>query len=87
MSRAIEQLEAMRHLGENWDGYGAARPRAEAIDLAIEFLRHCKVILEPGIYKDYVAKAMIRSCLLGPRTACAIFNSKHRVSHGNCISN
>jgi hypothetical protein len=34
----IEQLEAMRNLVENWDGYGAASPTATAIDLALEFV-------------------------------------------------
>src|SRR6266446_8654428 len=32
-----EQLEAMRGLAENWDGYGAAPPQAAVIDLAQEF--------------------------------------------------
>src|SRR5437016_1074070 len=39
MATPIEQLEAMRGLSENWDGYGGAAPRAEAIDSAIRFLR------------------------------------------------
>jgi hypothetical protein len=37
MATPIEQLEAMRHLQENWDGYGAAAPQANVIDLAQEF--------------------------------------------------
>jgi len=37
MSTAIEQLEAMRHLQENWDGYGAAVPRSNLLELAKEF--------------------------------------------------
>jgi hypothetical protein len=37
MATPIEQLEAMRRLGENWDGYGAAAPQANVIDLAQEF--------------------------------------------------
>src|SRR5438270_4580908 len=37
MATPIEQLEAMRRLGENWDGYGAAAPQANLIDLAQEF--------------------------------------------------
>src|ERR1700730_10287418 len=37
MTTPIEQLEAMRSLGENWDGYGAAAPQASVIDLAQEF--------------------------------------------------
>lgn len=35
----IEELEAMRNLAENWDGYGAAAPSAAAIDLAEELVR------------------------------------------------
>jgi hypothetical protein len=38
MAKPIEQLEAMRRLGENWDGYGAAAPQAKVIDLAQEFI-------------------------------------------------
>src|SRR5438445_3737285 len=37
MATSIEQVEAMRRLGENWDGYGAAAPQANLIDLAQEF--------------------------------------------------
>ena len=33
MATPIEQLNAMRGLGENWDGYGAAAPQAKVIDL------------------------------------------------------
>jgi hypothetical protein len=39
MATSIDQLEAMRDLPENWDGYGGAAPRAEMIDAAIQFLR------------------------------------------------
>ena len=38
MATAREQLEAMRHLTENWDGYQAAAPRGDFIDLAQEFV-------------------------------------------------
>jgi hypothetical protein len=34
MATASEQLQAMGALGENWDGYGAVAPQADAIDLA-----------------------------------------------------
>jgi hypothetical protein len=37
MATPIEQLETMRGLPENWDGYGAAAPLANVIDLAQEF--------------------------------------------------
>lgn len=36
MATPIEQLQAMRSLEENWNGYGAAAPSATAIDLAQE---------------------------------------------------
>jgi hypothetical protein len=38
MATPIEQLESMRRLPENWDGYGAAVPAASAVDLAREFV-------------------------------------------------
>jgi hypothetical protein len=38
MSTPREELEAMRGLSENWDGYGAAPPNAPVIDFAQEFL-------------------------------------------------
>jgi hypothetical protein len=38
MATTIEQLDAMRRLAENWDGYGAAAPRSEVIDLAQAFV-------------------------------------------------
>ena len=36
--QTMEQLRATRSLGENWDGYGAATPRAEIIQSAVGFL-------------------------------------------------
>jgi hypothetical protein len=39
MATALEQLEAMRQLPENWDGYGGAASRPELIDAALHFLR------------------------------------------------
>jgi hypothetical protein len=38
MPTLCEQLDAMRNLEENWDGYGAAVLVPEAIDLAKEFV-------------------------------------------------
>jgi hypothetical protein len=38
MVTPIEQLETMRCLAENWDGYGAAAPQAKLIELAKEFV-------------------------------------------------
>lgn len=37
MATPTNKVQAMRGLGENWDGYGAAAPQANAIDLALEF--------------------------------------------------
>ncbi len=45
MAKPIEQLEAMRHLGENWDGYGAAAPQTQIIVLAQEFIGLLDVML------------------------------------------
>jgi hypothetical protein len=39
MATPIEQLEAMNTLSENWDGYGAATPIPEAIELAKDFVQ------------------------------------------------
>ena len=54
MATPIEQLEAMRHLEQNWDGYGAAAPQANLIDLAQEFTGLIEAMLkkspaEPGV--------------------------------------
>lgn len=39
MLTPVEQLEAMRSVSANWDGYGADAPNASAIDLAKAFVR------------------------------------------------
>jgi hypothetical protein len=39
MTKPLEQLEAMRNVSDNWDGYGGAAPRPELIDAAIAFFR------------------------------------------------
>jgi hypothetical protein len=46
MATPIDQLEAMRSLAENWDGYGAAAPWATAIDLAQEFVGLVEAMLQ-----------------------------------------
>lgn len=51
----IEQLQAMRSLAENWDGYGAATPSATVIDLAQEFV---------GLIETMWKKATSSSCAL-----------------------
>jgi hypothetical protein len=55
MATAIEQLEAMRCLGDNWDGYGAAAPQATAIDLAQEFV---------GLLEALLSKSTAQPCTL-----------------------
>jgi hypothetical protein len=84
MSRAIEQLEAMRHLGENWDGYGAAPSRAEAIDLAIEFLHHCQASM--AMPEPYVTPTRVGGVLLawesGPHELEVEFNDP---DHGSFV--
>jgi hypothetical protein len=45
MATLIEQLDAMRGLAENWDGYGAASPQARIVDLAQEFVGLLEVVL------------------------------------------
>jgi hypothetical protein len=55
MATAIEQLDAMRRLGDNWDGYGAAAPQASAIDLAQEFV---------GLFEALLSKFTAHSCTL-----------------------
>jgi hypothetical protein len=46
MATLIEQLEAMRLLNENWDGYGAAVPQGAILDLAQELTRLIQAILD-----------------------------------------
>ncbi len=58
MATPIEQLEAMRCLSENWDGYGGAPPRPQAIDLAQDFVRLLEVLRkasEPNAQALYVS--------------------------------
>ena len=55
MAALIEQLQAMRGLMENWDGYGATAPSATAIDLAQEFVNLVEAMLK---------KATLNSCVL-----------------------
>ncbi len=47
MATPVEQLEAMRGLAVNWDGYGAAPPQTEVINLARAFVE-----LIVGLRKD-----------------------------------
>jgi hypothetical protein len=48
------QIHAMRLLGENWDGYGAAATHAHVLDLAHEFVALIEALLrkraiDPGV--------------------------------------
>ncbi|HEX7376248.1 MAG TPA: hypothetical protein VF278_04005 [Pirellulales bacterium] len=45
MATLAEQIEAMRALAENWDGYGAAAPQAHVLNLAREFVRLIEAVL------------------------------------------
>jgi hypothetical protein len=54
MATPTEQLQAMRHLGENWDGYGAAAPRGDVIDLAQGFVALIEAVLTTSTSKDLV---------------------------------
>jgi hypothetical protein len=47
MATSREQLQAMGQLAENWDGYGAAAPRAEAIELAQAFIGLIETVRPP----------------------------------------
>src|SRR5206468_1076426 len=41
----LDQLQAMRNLPENWDGYGAATPNPSVLELAREFAGFLEMIL------------------------------------------
>jgi hypothetical protein len=45
MTTAKEQLQALRSVPENWDGYGAAAPLANVVDLADEFVAFIDAVL------------------------------------------
>lgn len=49
MATPFEQLEAMRSVPANWDGYDADPPRADSIDEAASFLRR-----RPRLYPEMV---------------------------------
>lgn len=55
MATSIEQLQAMRSMRENWDGYGADAPAPAAIDLAQEFV---------GLIETMWKKSTANSCAL-----------------------
>lgn len=55
MATPTEQLETMRNLVENWDGYGAAVPSTTTIDLAQEFV---------GLLAAMLNRARSATCVL-----------------------
>jgi hypothetical protein len=69
MAAIIEQLEAMRQLGENWDGYGGAAPRPEVIDLAQDFVRLFQAAVRRGVAANgealHVSPTRIGGVLIG----------------------
>lgn len=55
MTTPIEQLQAMRRLEENWEGYSAANPSVVALDLAQELV---------GLSETMWKKSGSSSCVL-----------------------
>jgi hypothetical protein len=53
MATIFEQLEAMRTVPENWDGYGGLPPRGDAIDEAATYFRRLSVAY-PNLPAPYV---------------------------------
>jgi hypothetical protein len=45
MATAKEQLQSLRNVPENWDGYGAAAPFPYVVDLADEFVAFIDALL------------------------------------------
>jgi hypothetical protein len=67
MATPLEQLELMRNLGENWDGYGADSPQANAIDLAQSFVSLIEALrkaAEPNGGALYVSPTRIGGVLI-----------------------
>jgi hypothetical protein len=54
MSNTSEQLEAMRRLPENWDGYGAASPQPSIVDFAQEFAGFLQALLGKSLENPLV---------------------------------
>lgn len=53
MATPIEQLQAMRSMEDNWDGYGAAAPAATVTDLAQEFVGLVETMLKISTSNSY----------------------------------
>jgi len=61
MATVLEQLEAMRAVPHNWDGYGADAPRPELIAAAIEFWRGLQA--RPHLREPFVTPTRIGGVL------------------------
>ena len=82
MATPYEQLQAMRTLPENWDGYGADSPRGDILSAASEFLR---VIQQaPGYTDPYIVPTRIGGVLLawehGPHQLEVDFESPQKAA-------
>jgi hypothetical protein len=62
MATPLEQLEAMRKMPENWDGYGGAAPREDVIDAAIRFLS--QILGTGGVPEPFVSPTRIGGVLI-----------------------
>ena len=67
MAKPLEQLEAMRNVTDNWDGYGGAAPRPELIDAASSLTQH--PIGDSTVSVEGLAVLPIR-LVLRPATRC-----------------
>ncbi len=67
MATPIEQLQGLRCLQENWDGYGAAAPQAAVVDLAEEFVGLIEAMLcksLPGPFTIHISPTRIGGVLI-----------------------
>ena len=75
-----EQIQALRALPENWDGYGAAAPRPEILTAAMAFLQTLRDL--PGHADPDIAPTRIGGVLLswehGPHQLDVEFDSPGR---------
>lgn len=62
MPTVVEQLEAMRSVPENWDGYGGAAPQSAAIEAALRFLR--PLLADGALPEPYVTPTPAGGVLL-----------------------
>ena len=62
MATVLEQLEAMRGVPDDWDGYGGAAPRHDVIAAAIDFWRLLQT--RPLLRDPFVTPTRIGGVLL-----------------------